>query len=156
MRGLLTVARGQTSCRRQPKKPRRFSHVKDYVAIVAMSVQTIRQRRTSRWLVELLRDFGDQLRRKASLGKSAQGRLHVMLQDCLLANQWQDTPANGQSPRIFFGGNNDRLVNLTVSSTLKKPLKNYSCFILRRFGLFLIHLQSKIKATLGNASNSKP
>ena len=29
-------------------------------------------------------------------------------------------------------------------------------FILRRFGLFLIHLQSKNKATLGNASNSKP
>jgi len=27
---------------------------------------------------------------------------------------------------------------------------------LRRFGLFLIHLQSKNKATLGNASNSKP
>jgi len=28
-------------------------------------------------------------------------------------------------------------------STLKKPSKNYTCFILRRFGLFLIHLQSK-------------
>jgi len=27
---------------------------------------------------------------------------------------------------------------------------------LRRFGLFLIHLQSKNKATLGNAVNSKP
>jgi len=27
---------------------------------------------------------------------------------------------------------------------------------LRRFGLFLIHLQSKNKATLGNASNSRP
>jgi len=27
---------------------------------------------------------------------------------------------------------------------------------LRRFGLFLIHLQSKNKATLVNASNSKP
>jgi len=27
---------------------------------------------------------------------------------------------------------------------------------LRSFGLFLIHLQSKNKATLGNASNSKP
>jgi len=27
---------------------------------------------------------------------------------------------------------------------------------LRRFGLFLIHLQSKNKTTLGNASNSKP
>jgi len=25
----------------------------------------------------------------------------------------------------------------------KKALKNYTCFILRRFGLFLIHLQSK-------------
>jgi len=36
--------------------------------------------------------------------------------------------------------------HLTVSSTLKKPSKNYTCFILRRFGLFLIHLQSKIKA----------
>jgi len=37
-------------------------------------------------------------------------------------------------------------VNLTCSiwSTLKKPAKNYTCFILRRFGLFLIHLQSKI------------
>ena len=43
-----------------------------------------------------------------------------------------------------------------VSSTLKKPSKNYTCFILRRFGLFLIHLQSKNKATLGNAGNSKP
>jgi len=27
---------------------------------------------------------------------------------------------------------------------------------LRRFGLFLIHLQSKDKATLDNAGNSKP
>jgi len=27
---------------------------------------------------------------------------------------------------------------------------------LRRFGLFLIHLQSKNKATPGNAGNSKP
>ena len=36
-------------------------------------------------------------------------------------------------------------IDLTVSSTLKKPSKNYTCFILRRFGLFLIHLQSKIK-----------
>ena len=43
-----------------------------------------------------------------------------------------------------------------VSSTLKKPSKNYTCFILRRFGLFLIHLQSKNKARLANASNSKP
>jgi len=41
-------------------------------------------------------------------------------------------------------------------STLKKPQKNYACFILRCFGLFLIHLQLKNKATLGNASNSKP
>ena len=47
-------------------------------------------------------------------------------------------------------------IDFTVSSTLKTPSKNYICFILRRFGLFLIHLQSKIKATLGNASNSKP
>jgi len=47
-------------------------------------------------------------------------------------------------------------IDLTVSSTLKKPSKNYACFILRRFGLFLIHLQSKNKATLGNVSNSKP
>jgi len=36
-------------------------------------------------------------------------------------------------------------IDLTVSSILKKPSKNYTCFILRRFGLFLIHLQSKIK-----------
>jgi len=43
-----------------------------------------------------------------------------------------------------------------VSSALKKPSKNYTCFILRRFGLFLIHLQSKNKVTLGSASNSKP
>jgi len=43
-----------------------------------------------------------------------------------------------------------------VSSTLKKPSRNYPCFILRRFGLFLFHPQSKNKATLGNASNSKP
>jgi len=35
-------------------------------------------------------------------------------------------------------------IDLTVSSTLKKPSNNYTCFILRRFGLFLIHLQSKI------------
>jgi len=34
-------------------------------------------------------------------------------------------------------------IDLTVSSTLKKPSKNYKCFILRRFGLFLIHLKSK-------------
>jgi len=34
-------------------------------------------------------------------------------------------------------------IDLTVVSlTLKKPSKNYTCFILRRFGLFLIHLQS--------------
>jgi len=42
------------------------------------------------------------------------------------------------------------------SSTLKNPSENCTCFILRRFGLFLIHLQSKNKAKLGNASNSKP
>jgi len=47
-------------------------------------------------------------------------------------------------------------IDLTVSSTLKKPSKNYTCFILRRLVLFLIHLQSKNKATLANASNSKP
>jgi len=47
-------------------------------------------------------------------------------------------------------------IGSTVSSTLKNPSKNYTCFILRRFGLFLIHLQSKNKATLGNDSNSKP
>ena len=34
-------------------------------------------------------------------------------------------------------------INLTVSSTQKKSSKNCTCFILRRFGLFLIHLQSK-------------
>ena len=38
----------------------------------------------------------------------------------------------------------------------KKPSKIYTCFILRRFGLFLINLQSKNKPALGNASNSKP
>jgi len=38
----------------------------------------------------------------------------------------------------------------------KKVLKKYTCFIFRRFGLFLTHLQLKNKATLGNASNSKP
>jgi len=47
-------------------------------------------------------------------------------------------------------------IDLTVSSTLKKPSKNYTCFFSRRFGLFLIHLQSENKATLGNVSNSKP
>jgi len=36
-------------------------------------------------------------------------------------------------------------IDLTVSSTLNKPSKNYTCFILRRFGLFLIHLQSENK-----------
>ena len=30
---------------------------------------------------------------------------------------------------------------ISVLSTLKKPSKNYTCFISRRFGLFLIHLQ---------------
>ena len=45
-------------------------------------------------------------------------------------------------------------IDITVSSTLKMPSKNYT-FFLRRFGLLLIHLQSKNKATLGNASNSK-
>ena len=34
-------------------------------------------------------------------------------------------------------------IDLTVSSALKKPSKNYTCFIFRRSGLFLIHLQSK-------------
>ena len=42
-------------------------------------------------------------------------------------------------------------IDFTVSSTLKKPSKDI--FILRHFRLFLIHLQSKNKATLGNASN---
>jgi len=41
------------------------------------------------------------------------------------------------------------------SLTLEKPSKNYTCIVLRRFGLFLIHLQSKNKATR-NVSNSKP
>jgi len=41
----------------------------------------------------------------------------------------------------------------TVSLTIKKTSKNHSCFILRRFGLFFIHLQSKkYKTTLGNVS----
>jgi len=35
-------------------------------------------------------------------------------------------------------------IDLTVSLTLKKPSKNYTGFILRRFGLFLIHLQSAV------------
>jgi len=47
-------------------------------------------------------------------------------------------------------------IDLTVSLTRKKALKNYTCYILRRFGLFLIHFQSKNKATLANVSNSKP
>jgi len=47
-------------------------------------------------------------------------------------------------------------VKFKVSSTSQKPSENYTFFILGRFGLFLIHLQSKNKATLGNASNSKP
>jgi len=38
----------------------------------------------------------------------------------------------------------------------KKAFKKLYMFISRRFGLFLIHLQSKNKATLGNVSNSKP
>jgi len=42
------------------------------------------------------------------------------------------------------------------SSPLRKPSKIYTCFFFKRFGLFLIHLQSNNKATLGNASNSKP
>jgi len=36
----------------------------------------------------------------------------------------------------------------TVSSKPKKPSKNYTCFILRRFELFLIHLQSKKETVL--------
>jgi len=39
--------------------------------------------------------------------------------------------------------NCNKTVCMTVSSTLKKPSKNYTCFISRRFGLFLIHLQSE-------------
>jgi len=38
----------------------------------------------------------------------------------------------------------------------KKAFKKLYIFILRRFGLFLTHFQSKNKATLGNASNSRP
>ena len=41
-----------------------------------------------------------------------------------------------------------------IFSNTKKVFKKLHIFILRRFGLFLIHLQSKNKATLGNASNS--
>jgi len=44
-------------------------------------------------------------------------------------------------------------IDLTVSPTLKKPSKNYTCFISRRFGLFLIHLQSENKATLEHVSS---
>ena len=45
------------------------------------------------------------------------------------------------NPNVYKTG-----IDLTVSSTLKKPSKNYTCFISRRFGLFLIHLQSENKA----------
>jgi len=38
----------------------------------------------------------------------------------------------------------------------KKAFKKLYIFILRPFGLFVIYLQSKNKARLGNASNSKP
>jgi len=44
-------------------------------------------------------------------------------------------------------------IDLTVSSTLKKPSKNYTCFISRRFGLFLIHLQSENKCQKINPSS---
>jgi len=51
---------------------------------------------------------------------------------------------------------------LNIVTDTKKAFKNYNCFSLRHLGLFLIHLQSKYKAapkykaTLGNASKSKP
>jgi len=47
-------------------------------------------------------------------------------------------------------------MDLTLSSTLKKPSKSSTFFILRRFVLFIIHLQSKNTEALGNAINSKP
>ena len=49
---------------------------------------------------------------------------------------------------------NEGKFNILINT--KKAFKTLCIFILRRFGLFLIHLQSKNKATLGNASNSKP
>jgi len=36
--------------------------------------------------------------------------------------------------------------HMTYSSTLKRPSKNYTFFISRRLGLFLMHLQSENKA----------
>jgi len=45
-------------------------------------------------------------------------------------------------------------IDLTVSSTLKKPSKNYTCFVSRRFGLFLIHLQSENKAIFARKETS--
>jgi len=45
-------------------------------------------------------------------------------------------------------------IDLTVSVTVKQPLKNYTWFVLRHFRLFLIHHQSKNKVTLGNGNIS--
>jgi len=47
-------------------------------------------------------------------------------------------------------------IGIIIFINTKNAFKKLYIFILRRFGLFLIHLQSKNKATLGNASNSKP
>jgi len=41
-------------------------------------------------------------------------------------------------------------IDFTVWLTLKKPSKNYACVIWRRFGLFVIHLQSKKSKTSQN------
>jgi len=47
-------------------------------------------------------------------------------------------------------------IEANIFINTKKAFKKLYIFILRRVGLFLIHLQSTNKATLGNASNSKP
>ena len=57
---------------------------------------------------------------------------------------------------FFSSGRKDKVLKLcyvsvtsfSYLSTLKKPSKNYTCFISRRFGIFLIHLQSKNKAKI--------
>ena len=53
----------------------------------------------------------------------------------------------------FWSKNWDRLNSFI---NIKKSFKKLYIYILRRFGLFLTNLQLKNKATLGNASNSKP
>jgi len=60
--------------------------------------------------------------------------------------------ASNSQTQVFINITNRRKCFINA----KKAFKKLYIFILRRFGLFLIHLQSKNKATLGNASNSKP